>query len=334
MRKILITGFAGFVGYSLLNRLREQYEITALDNFTNFSNYDIKLRRAAELGITNFAEFATKREAYENGVSFHLADVTDEDFLNQLFKNNRFDAVIHLAALTGVRPSLKHPQAYIDNNITGFKNILEAARTNNVKHIIYASSSSVYGANTTTPYSELQQTDKPISVYAASKKTNELFAELYSSLYGLNITGLRFFTVYGPWTRPDMAAYLFMKAIADETSIQLFDKGNLLRDFTYIDDVTNAIEMLLEKQLGTSESAHRIFNVGHHAPVKVSEFLATIEKHMGKKAIVTFSDMQPGDMPATYASVERLQQYLGIVPTTTTEEGIAKMVRWFKEYYY
>jgi UDP-glucuronate 4-epimerase len=333
MQKILVTGFGGFVGYSLVQRMRSTYTLVALDNFTKFSNYEIKLSRAKDLGIEDFEAFETSGHCSANGVDFYKADICITQDLEKIFAQHKFDAVVHLAALTGVRPSLQFPEAYITNNILGFSNVLEAAHKHGVKNIIYASSSSVYGANTATPYNEEQRTDSPISAYAASKKANELLAEVHVHLYGTNITGLRFFTVYGPWTRPDMAAYIFMKAIAEQQPIQLFDSGKMLRDFTYIDDVTKSIAALLEKNTEDTIAAHRVFNIGNHQPIFTIDFLKKIEDAMQQKAVVEFREMQAGDMPSTYADSSKLQDYLGFAPATNIETGIAAMVQWFRNYY-
>lgn len=333
MQKILITGFGGFIGYSLVQRLRGTHGIVALDNFTDFSNHSIKLARAKELGISNVEVLNASKAVSEDGVDFYKADICNPLELEKIFAQHKFDAIVHLAAFTGVRPSLQFPEAYINTNITGFSNVVESARKHGVKNIVYASSSSVYGANTTTPYSENQRTDSPISTYALSKKANELLAEVHTNLYGANIIGLRFFTVYGPWTRPDMAAYIFMKAISDQQTIQLFDSGKMLRDFTYIDDVTETIAALLEKTKNETAPSHGLFNVGNHQPVYTIDFLKKIESAMQQKAIIEFREMQQGDMQATYADTCKLQEYLGFAPSTDIDKGIATMVQWFRNYY-
>jgi len=331
MQKVLITGFGGFIGYSLVQALKDRFEITALDNFSTLSNYDIKKARAAELGIADFDAFAQQKSLTKDNLTFHFADLCDVARLDNVFEGQQFDCVIHLAALTGVRQSLVNPQAYIDSNVKGFVNLIECAKKHGVKNIIYASSSSVYGLNEETPYAETQVTDAPISVYAASKKADELLAHTYSHLYNINLTGLRFFTVYGPWTRPDMAAYIFMKAIAEGKPIDLFNEGKMIRDFTYVSDVVNSISLLIEKTQNADKPTHQIFNIGNHNPVYTIQFLNEIEAAMGKKAIVRFMPVQPGDMLATNASCEKLFSYLGFKPETPLNVGVTAMVQWFKQ---
>lgn len=332
MQKILITGFGGFIGYSLVQLLKEQFQITALDNFSDLSNYEIKKARAAELGIVDFDSFITETVFQSASGNFHYADLCDIAQLGKCFSSQQFDCVIHLAALTGVRQSLLNPQAYIDSNIKGFVNLLECAQKSGVKNIIYASSSSVYGLNDETPYTEEQKTDSPISVYAASKKADELIAHIYSQLYGINLIGLRFFTVYGPWARPDMAAYIFMKAIHENKPIELFNEGKMIRDFTYIGDVVKSISLLIEKNINEKDKGHRLFNVGNHHPVFTIDFLNEIEQAMNKKAIVNFKPAQPGDMLATNASCEKLFTYIGFKPETSISQGILQMTEWYRKY--
>lgn len=329
MQKILVTGFAGFIGYSLVSRLKEKFKVTALDNFSSVSNYEIKKARAAELGIKNFSSFKTTGSLCEENITLHYADVCNAQQLEKIIGTESFDCVIHLAALTGVRQSLQNPQAYIDANITGFTSLAEVCRKAGIKNIIYASSSSVYGLNKQTPYAEDASTDLPISVYAASKKTNELLAHTYAHLYHMNFTGLRFFTVYGPWTRPDMAAYLFMDAIYHNQSIPLYNEGKMIRDFTYIEDVVQSITLLIEKTANEKSGLHQLFNVGNHQPIYVSDFLHCIEHHMDKKAIIEHKPMQDGDMPATNASCDKLYDYIGFKPNTALQTGVHEMVNWY-----
>jgi UDP-glucuronate 4-epimerase len=330
MQKVLITGFGGFIGYSLVQALKTRFQLTGLDNFSTLSNYEIKKQRAAELGITNFEVFKEKTHSADGNTNFYYADLCDLSALDKVFQSQTFDCIVHLAALTGVRQSLLNPQAYIDSNVKGFVNLLECAKKYGVKHVIYASSSSVYGLNEETPYTEDQRTDAPISVYAASKKADELIAHTYSHLYNINLIGLRFFTVYGAWTRPDMAAYIFMKAIAEGNPIDLFNEGKMIRDFTYVGDVVNSISILIDKITGGTETGYQIFNIGNHNPVYTIEFLNLIEEAMGKKAIVNFKPVQPGDMLATNADSQNLFNYIGFKPETTLKTGIAEMVEWFK----
>jgi UDP-glucuronate 4-epimerase len=330
MQKVLITGFGGFIGYSLVQALKTRFQLTGLDNFSTLSNYEIKKQRAAELGITNFEVFKEQTHSANGNTNFYYADLCDLAALDKVFQSQTFDCIVHLAALTGVRQSLLNPQAYIDSNVKGFVNLLECAKKYGVKHVIYASSSSVYGLNEETPYTEDQRTDAPISVYAASKKADELIAHTYSHLYNINLIGLRFFTVYGAWTRPDMAAYIFMKAIAEGNPIDLFNEGKMIRDFTYVGDVVNSISILIDKITGGAKTGYQIFNIGNHNPVYTIEFLNLIEDAMGKKAIVNFKPVQPGDMLATNADSQNLFNYIGFKPETALKTGIAEMVEWFK----
>ncbi len=329
MQRVLVTGFGGFIGYSLVQALRDKFEITGLDNFSAISNFEIKKERAAQLGILDFEKFKQQGFLKSEGGTFYYADLCDLVSLESVFATGNFDGIVHLAALTGVRQSLLNPQAYIDANVKGFINLLECAKKYGVKNIIYASSSSVYGLNDITPYTEDQKTDSPISVYAASKKADELIAHTYSQLYDINLTGLRFFTVYGPWTRPDMAAYIFMQAIKEEKAIDLFNEGEMIRDFTYVGDVVKSISLLIDKPLETGAVKHRIFNIGNHNPVLTIEFLKQIETAMGKKAKVNFKPVQPGDMLATNADCQKLYNYLGFKPETPLKEGVAEMAKWF-----
>lgn len=329
MQKILITGFGGFIGYSLVQELKGQFQIGALDSFSELSNYSIKLARARQLGISDFTLFKTKTLYQSAENSFHYADLCNLEQLEKIFSSTRFDLVIHLAALAGVRQSLLNPQVYIDSNIKGFVNLLECAKKFEVRNIIYASSSSVYGLNDETPYAESQRTDSPISIYAATKKADELFANVYSHLYGLNLIGLRFFTVYGPWTRPDMAAYIFMDAIRKNKPIELFNEGKMIRDFTFVGDVVKSISLLIDKIQKEESSGNKIFNIGNHKPIFTIDFLRLIEEAMHKKAVVVFKPMQPGDVLATNALCERLYDYTGFKPETSIEEGVQQMVRWF-----
>jgi UDP-glucuronate 4-epimerase len=332
MQKILITGFGGFIGYTLVQRLKENFAIVSFDNFSDISNYSIKIARAKELGIDDFESFKKKTSITSGRVVFHYADLRNIEDLDKIFAANTFDVVINLAALAGVRQSLLNPQVYLDSNVKGFVNLLECAKKYGVKNVIYASSSSIYGLNEQTPYTEDQMTDAPISAYAASKKANELMANVYSHLYGMNLIGLRFFTVYGPWTRPDMAAFIFMKAILQDKPIELFNEGNMIRDFTYVDDVVKSITLLIDKIQKEKAPINRIFNIGNHNPILTLDFLHLIEEALGKKAIVTFKPVQPGDMLATNASCEKLYNYIGFKPETAVKDGVNEMVKWFMKY--
>lgn len=329
MQKILVTGFAGFIGYSLVKALRDKYEVVAFDNFSKLSNYEIKLERARNLGVDNPESFTS---AQANGVTFYNADLCNVQAVENVFAAHQFSCIVNLAALTGVRQSLKHPQAYIDANVKGFTNLLECAKKHGVNNIIYASSSSVYGLNDEVPYSEAQRTDKQMSVYATSKKANELLANVYTHLYGMNMVGLRFFTVYGPWTRPDMAAYIFMKAIQEGKPIQLYNEGKMVRDFTNVQDVVKAISLLLDKMQQGVRINNEVFNVGNHNPIYTIEFLKAIENAMGKQAIIDHQPIQPGDMPVTNASTQKLYEFLGFQPNTDINDGVKEMVDWYKQY--
>lgn len=332
MQKILITGFGGFIGYSLVQELKDKFRITALDNFSELSNYEIKKARAAQLGIADTDLLKSQGHIQTPVADFYYADICKPEELEQCFTGEKIDVIIHLAALTGVRQSLLTPQTYIDSNVKGFVNLLECANRHSVKHVIYASSSSVYGLNSETPYTEQQRTDTPISVYAASKKADELLAHTYSHLYNINLIGLRFFTVYGPWTRPDMAACIFMKAILEGKPIDLFNEGKMIRDFTYVGDVVKSITLLIDKIQEPGTVKNLIFNVGNHSPVYTIDFLKEIEQALGRKAVVNNKPVQPGDMLATNADCSSLYTYIGYKPDTTISKGIAEMAEWYKAY--
>jgi UDP-glucuronate 4-epimerase len=332
--KVLVTGAAGFIGYHLSKRLLENgFNVTAIDNLNSY--YDVSLKEARLEKLKSFETF-----------SFCKEDISNKDAMEKIFKDVHFDVVINLAAQAGVRYSLENPQAYVDANIVGFVNILECCRHNSVKHLVFASSSSVYGANTKMPFSVHHNVDHPVSLYAASKKANELMAHTYSHLYGLSCTGLRFFTVYGPWGRPDMALFLFTKAILEEKPIKIFNHGRMQRDFTYIDDIIEGVVRVMDRlpepdpawngddpDPGTSYSNYKIYNIGNNNPVELMEFIAVIEKVLGKEAKKEFLDLQPGDVPATYADVDDLIRDVGFKPGTPIETGIKRFVEWFKEYY-
>ena len=332
--KILITGAAGFIGYHLSKQLCESnYEVIGIDNMNNY--YDVKLK----------IDRLKKLQDYQN-FKFEKIDLVEKDSLFKLFEKEKFQYVINLAAQAGVRYSIENPFAYIDSNINGFINILEACRNYPVKHLIYASSSSVYGANVKQPFSENDNVDHPVSLYAATKKSNELMAHTYSDLYKIPTTGLRFFTVYGPLGRPDMAYYSFTKAILEGKEINVFNNGNLERDFTYIDDIVNAIEKLLDKipsetpnwdrvkaEPSTSFAPYRIFNIGNNHPVKLMDFISVLEKKLGKNAKKKFLPMQPGDVYSTYADISKLSELIGYQPRTSIEEGLDKFVKWYYNYY-
>lgn len=331
---ILVTGCAGFIGFHLTNRLLSSgYPVVGLDNLNSY--YDVTLKQAR----LNLLE---KNKSF----SFFRASIEDQQAIMKVFTSRAISIVINLAAQAGVRYSLKNPHAYIDSNIVGFLNILEACRHNEVEHLIYASSSSVYGANTKMPFSVHDNVDHPVSLYAATKKANELMAHTYSHLYGLPTTGLRFFTVYGPWGRPDMALFIFTRAILEGKPIKVFNYGKMKRDFTYIDDVVEGIVRLLDKKPApdpnwdpvnpdpaTSSAPYRVYNIGNNRPVELDKFIATLEKALGKTAQKEYLPLQPGDVPETYADIDDLFQAVGFKPVTPIEEGIEKFVAWYKDFY-
>lgn len=343
MAKILITGSAGFVGFHLVNKLiKEGYDIIGLDNINDYYDVNLKYGRLKEAGIdyNNIVYNKITQSTLFPNYKFIKLDLADKEPTSEIFVKEKFDYVVHLAAQAGVRYSLINPHAYIDSNIYGFLNILEGCRNNPVKHLIFASSSSVYGANKKIPFSEDDNVDNPVSLYAATKKSNELFAHTYAHLYKIPATGLRFFTVYGTWGRPDMAYFSFTKAILEGNPIKIFNHGKMKRDFTYIDDITRAISLLIGKPPvevttddgGTVPSA-RVFNIGNNKPVELFDFITNIEEATGKEAVKEFLPMQPGDVPATYADLKRLEKEIGTMERTDIKTGIKIFVDWFKTYY-
>ena len=334
MTRILLTGAAGFIGSHVAITLLERGdEVTGIDNLNDYYDPTLKDARLARL---------TGRP----GFTFRRLDVSDRAGMESLFREGRFDKVIHLAAQAGVRYSIENPHAYIDSNIVGFMNVLEGCRHTGVQHLTYASSSSVYGANTAMPFSVHQNVDHPLSLYAASKKANELMAHTYSHLYGLPTTGLRFFTVYGPWGRPDMAMFIFAKAILAGTPIDVFNNGKMRRDFTYIDDIAEGVVRTSDRTAppnaawdgkapdpGTSAAPYRLYNIGNHSPCELLHLIDTLESALGKKAIRNMMPMQMGDVPATYADVEDLTRDTGFTPATPIEVGVERFVKWYRAYY-
>ncbi|MFO8111254.1 MAG: NAD-dependent epimerase [Desulfosalsimonadaceae bacterium] len=334
MKNILVTGAAGFIGFHLCQRLAENgYTVIGIDNLSDY--YDVELKK----------ERLKKLSAHDT-FHFHLLDISDKSRMEWLFGKYPFDTVVNLAAQAGVRYSLKNPHVYVDTNIVGFVNLLECCRHNGISHLVFASSSSVYGANTKMPFSVHDNVDHPVSLYAASKKANELMAHTYSHLYGLNCTGLRFFTVYGPWGRPDMALFLFTRAILSGKPIKVFNHGNMQRDFTYIDDIVEGVFRIMQKRPepnpdwsgntpdpGTSYAPYRIYNIGNNNPENLMRFIAVLEDALGTKAEKQMLDMQPGDVPSTYADIDDLYDAVGFRPQTTIEEGINRFVAWYKTYY-
>ena len=331
---VLITGAAGFIGFHLATRLLDSgYHVTGVDNLNPYYDVSLKEDRLAILA------------PHEN-FEFHKIDLLDKNGLEKIFSNTSFDVVVNLAAQAGVRYSLTNPDAYVDSNIVGFVNILECCRHNNVKHLVFASSSSVYGANTKMPFSVHDNVDHPVSLYAASKKSNELMAHTYSHLFQLSCTGLRFFTVYGPWGRPDMALFLFTKAMLAGKPIKVFNHGKMKRDFTYIDDIVEGVVRVMGRlpepnqewsgdapDPGSSYAPYKLYNIGNNNPVKLMEFIAVIENALGKKAKKEFLDLQPGDIPATYADIDDLIKDVGFKPATTIETGIEWFISWYEDYY-
>jgi len=335
--KILVTGTAGFIGFHLTNKLLEMgTEVVGIDNINDYYSTELKFARLEEAGISKESKSWYRKVESTKGrnYSFYRMNLEDRDKLNRLFETEKFDLVCNLAAQAGVRYSLENPQAYIESNIVGFSNILEACRHHKIKHLVYASSSSVYGNSKKMPLSVADSVDNPISLYAATKKSNELMAHTYTHLYNLPTTGLRFFTVYGPWGRPDMAYFLFTKSIFEDTPIKVFNHGDLYRDFTYIDDIVDGIVKVLNVPPESENNPpYKIYNIGNSAPVKLSEFIQTIEKAVGKKAAKEFCDMQPGDVYKTFADVSELQKDFNYSPQTPLEKGIEAFVLWYREYF-
>jgi UDP-glucuronate 4-epimerase len=348
--KYLVTGTAGFIGSYAAERLLDRGdEVTGLDSINDYYDVNIKFGRLKKAGIEpSGIEYGriVQSSIYKN-YRFMKMNLEDRAGLEDLFKKEGFDMVCHLAAQAGVRYSITNPHAYIDSNIIGFQNILEACRNNKIRHLVYASSSSVYGLNGNYPFSTHDNVDHPISLYAATKKSNELMAHTYSHLYEIPTTGLRFFTVYGPWGRPDMALFIFTKAIIEDRPIDVFNNGDMQRDFTYVDDiVTGVIKVLDNPPRGNPDwsskdpdpscsiSPYRIYNIGNNSPVRLMDFIEAIEKSLGKKALKNFMPMQPGDVPATWADVNDLVRDLGYAPSVDVREGVHRFVKWYKDYYH
>lgn len=336
--KILVTGTAGFIGYHLAKRLLERGdEVVGIDSINDYYDVRLKYARLSETGIAESeieygkAVQSTEYPAYR----FIKLQLEDRDALQKLFAEEHFDAVMNLAAQAGVRYSLENPYAYIESNVVGFVNLLECARHNPVRHFVYASSSSVYGGNTKTPFSEDDRVDNPVSLYAATKKSNELMANVYSKLYGIPTTGLRFFTVYGPWGRPDMAPILFTKAIVAGEPIKVFNNGNLSRDFTYIDDIIEGVVRVIDKAPAATDEhpvPAEVYNIGCGHPMQLMDFIRTLEKSLGKKAEMNMMPMQKGDVYTTYADTTKLERDFGYKPHVTLEEGISQFVEWYESY--
>lgn len=331
---ILITGAAGFIGFHLSTKLcKLGYAVTGIDNLNDY--YDVTLKHSRLNQLKQLPDF-----------TFHHLDLTDKKGIDTLFQKSNFNYVVNLAAQAGVRYSLTNPYAYLESNLHGFLNILEASRHNKIEHLVYASSSSVYGANKNMPFSVHHNVDHPISLYAASKKSNELMAHTYSALFNLPTTGLRFFTVYGPYGRPDMALFIFTKAIVEGRSIDVFNHGKMKRDFTYVDDIVEGITRLVPKiptansswngmtpDAATSFAPYRLYNIGNNKPVELLRFIEVIEEKLGKKAVKNLLPIQEGDVPETFADVDDLMRDVDFKPATSIEDGVGRFIDWYKEYY-
>lgn len=349
MKKILVTGTAGFIGFHLAQRLlKDGYEVTGLDCINDYYDIGLKYTRLQELGISenNIRYGIPVNSSKYSGHRFVKLNLTQKDEILKLFERERFESVVHLAAQAGVRYSLENPWAYIESNIVGHLSILEACRHFPVQHLVYASSSSVYGMNEKMPLSVSDNVDHPISLYAATKKSDELMSHVYSHLYGIPVTGLRFFTVYGPWGRPDMALFLFTKAILEGREIEIFNQGEMVRDFTYIDDIVEGITRVMlkpadvnsafdpkEPDPATSRNKYRLYNIGNSSPVQLEEFIGAIEKELGIRAKRKYLPIQPGDVPRTFADVSHLEKEFDYKPKTDVEEGIRRFLDWYKAYY-
>lgn len=332
--KILLTGAAGFIGMHTALRLLERGdEVVGIDNLNDY--YDVSLKQARLERLTAYPNFR-----------FIQIDVADTPIVEKLFRESKFQRVIHLAAQAGVRYSLQNPHAYIQSNLVGFANILEGCRQGKIGHLVYASSSSVYGGNAKLPFSEHDNIDHPVSLYAATKKSNELMAHTYSHLFGVPTTGLRFFTVYGPWGRPDMSPFLFARAILEGRAIDVFNHGNMMRDFTFIDDIVEGVVRVLDKPAeaspefdaerpdpGSSNVPYRVFNIGNNEPVKLMAYIEALEVAIGKTTARNFLPMQPGDVPATYADTTELDAWVGFKPNTPLSEGVSRFIDWYRGYY-
>ena len=331
---ILITGAAGFIGFHLAKkRLQAGDEVVGVDNLNDY--YDVSLKKSRLEQLKKYPNF-----------TFEKLDISDRESVARLFKKYSFISVVNLAAQAGVRYSIKNPLAYIDTNVLGFTNMIEGSRHHKVKHLVYASTSSVYGANELQPFSESRGVDHPLAIYAASKKCNELIAHSYAHLYGLPSTGLRFFTVYGPWGRPDMALFLFTRAMINDEPIKVFNFGNMVRDFTYVDDIVEGVSRAIDKPAkpnknwdpqnpdpASSYAPYKIYNIGNSKPVPLMDYIHAVEKALGKKAMLEMLPMQDGDVPSTFADTTKLQEDLGYKPSTPVEEGVARFVDWYQCYY-
>ena len=333
--KILVTGAAGFIGFhTCLKLVKHGHEVYGIDNINDYYDPKLKFDRLNELGFNEVESKLFKNEVQSAkfiSLRFSRIDLVDRERIDNLFKQEQFEIVCNLAALAGVRYSIENPKAYIDSNISGFLNILEGCRNHKVKHLVYASSSSVYGENKKVPFETTDNVDHPISLYAATKKSNELMAHTYGHLYGFKTTGLRFFTVYGPWGRPDMAYYLFAEAISNNKPIKVFNNGEMERDFTYIDDIVNGVTKIIEKNIDSREH-YKIYNIGNNKTESLKDFITTIEQAIGKVAIKEMYPMQQGDVPKTYADINDLIKDYKYFPNTDIEFGIESFINWFLKY--
>ena len=349
MQKILVTGTAGFIGFHLTSRLvSEGYEVVGLDIINDYYDINLKYSRLEFLGINKERILLNRKvssSVYSN-LNFIQSDLANHEFIVEMMKSELFDYVVNLAAQAGVRYSIDNPLAYSHSNVDGFLSILEGARHSKVKHLVYASTSSVYGLNTSMPLKETSPTEHPMALYAATKKANEMMAHSYSHLFDLPTSGLRFFTVYGPWGRPDMALFLFAEAIRKGKPINVFNHGRMIRDFTYVGDIVESISRLIVRpperntdwdgnnpRIDSSSAPYKIFNVGNGSPVQLIRYIEAVEEAMGSKGIYNMMDIQPGDVPATHADTTTLEKYIGFKPQTTVEEGVNRFISWYKNYY-
>ncbi len=347
--KVLVTGSAGFIGmHTALRLLKEGYDVVGLDNINDYYAVQLKWDRLRETGIDSekISDGKMVSSTKHSNYRFIKMDLADRAGILKLFADEKFDYVINLAAQAGVRYSIENPYVYAESNVTGFLNLLEGCRQNKVKHLVYASTSSVYGLNTDTPFSEETPTEHPMSLYAATKKANEMMAHSYSHLFGIPTTGLRFFTVYGPWGRPDMALFLFTDAIIHDKPIKVFNGGDMLRDFTFVDDIVEGIALSMARpaepdpswdganpNIPTSSAPYRVFNIGNSKPVRLTSYIEEIERSLGKPAIKQMMPMQPGDVPATHADVSALSEWAGYKPTVSIETGVKQFTEWYLKYY-
>ena len=333
--KILVTGAAGFIGFhTCLKLINQGHDVYGIDNINDYYDPKLKFDRLKELGFDKIEATVFKTEVQSSkyyGLRFSRIDLVDHESIDNLFKQEQFEVVCNLAAQAGVRYSIENPKAYIDSNISGFLNILEGCRNHKVKHLVYASSSSVYGENKKVPFETTDNVDHPISLYAATKKSNELMAHTYGHLYGFKTTGLRFFTVYGPWGRPDMAYYLFAQAISNDKPIKVFNNGEMERDFTYIDDIVDGVTKIIEKNIDSREH-YKIYNIGNNKTESLQDFITTIEEAIGKEAIKEMYPMQQGDVPRTFADVDELIKDYKYSPSTDIKTGIQSFIKWFSSH--